>query len=278
MSRIDLRHVARSPAAARKWLGLGQVNDLAEFEQFPGSSSVGIGLCRADAVIAITAAATANADFARCHFERSPLLAGVLAKHDRSSDADFTVTIRGICATQSAYSGAATTMSRRVKRPLPPDGRSPEGRAPLSGLGSRAAAVASAGRQAAARFPAAARRRSRLCLSRRRSRRAAAAADQGSDRRRDRGRKQHARRPLSRGALSRPVVLPHPAHRPQRRAARQRQARRQQGPDRGGAERPHSAAQARYAEGRGPALGSRDQDAAGAQGHDPVSRTPTSWC
>ena len=29
---------------------------------------------------------------------------------------------------------------------------------------------------------------------------------------------------------------------------------------------------------RGRALGSRDQDAAGAEGHDPVSRMPTSWC
>ena len=61
---------------------------------------------------------------------------------------------------------------------------------------------------------------------------------------------QHARRPLSRGAVSRPVVLPHPAHRPQRRAARQRQARRQQGPARRGPERPHSAAETRRAEGR----------------------------
>ena len=41
-----------------------------------------------------------------------------------------------------------------------------------------------------------------------------------------RRRSRHAGRPLPRGALSRPVVLPHPAHHPQRRGARERQARR----------------------------------------------------
>ena len=48
-------------------------------------------------------------------------------------------------------------MSRRVKKPLRPGGRSPEGRASLSGLAGRAAAGASSGRQAAARFAARAR-------------------------------------------------------------------------------------------------------------------------
>ena len=164
-------------------------------------------------------------------------------------------------------------MSRRVKRPLRPAGDRPKGARPYRGSQAERPR-ASSGRQAAGALcglgAACAEAAPFVPEPREGRRRAAAAADQGPDRGRDRGREQHARRPLSRGAFSRPVVLPHPAHRPQRRVARQRQARRQQGPDRGGAEHPHSAAEARYAEGRGATLGSRDQDAAGAQGHDPV--------
>ena len=146
------------------------------------------------------------------------------------------------------------TMSRRVKRPLgqAQRGRPPEGRAPVSRIAGRAASSRIA--RAASRlraFPRRARRAARAfhAGAREDRGRAAAAADQSSDRGGDRGRKQHAGGSLSRGAVSRPVVLPYPAHRPQRRVARQRQARRQQGPDRGGAEHPHSAAQARCAQG-----------------------------
>ena len=176
-------------------------------------------------------------------------------------------------------SGAGRIMSRRVKRPLAKSRRPAAiarrarsgrvGRSPRpSGHGDRPRrrrGIAGAAARVRRRARGAVRRRARQGR-----RRAAAAADQSADRRRDGGREQHARRPLSRGALSRPVVLPHPAHRPQRRAARQRQARRQQGPAGRGTERPHSAAQARCAQGRRRALGSRDEDARGAQGHDPV--------
>ena len=167
---------------------------------------------------------------------------------------DFAVTIRCIWATQRPHPEPQHHEPSRQETP-PPGGRSPEGRASLSGLASRAAG-ASSGRQAAGALFGLGAPRAKAGAFRSRAgedrRRAAAAADQGPDRGRDRGREQHARRPLSRGAFSRPVVLPHPAHRPQRRVARQRQARRQQGPDRGGAEHSHSAAQARYAEGRRP--------------------------
>src|ERR1700712_3384823 len=130
--------------------------------------------------------------------------------------------------------------------------RSPEGSAALSGFVGRTAAGASSGRQASALCGAAPRPPAALRPGPRQARgRAAAVADQGSDRGRDRGREQHARRPLSRGALSRPVVLPYPARRPQRRAARERQARRQQGPAGRGAKRSHSAIAARYAQNRG---------------------------
>ena len=47
-----------------------------------------------------------------------------------------------------------------------------------------------------------------------------------ADRHCDAGRNRHARRPLFRGALSGPVVQPYPAHHPQRRGARERQAHR----------------------------------------------------
>ena len=197
------------------------------------------------------------------------------AQHGRSRPicTDFTVTIRCFCATQPFKSGAAANMSRRVRRPLRPGGRSPEGRTSYRGSQAERPQAYRPGGKPPARFPAAPARRSRKAFvpePRRSCGRAAAAADQGSDRRRHRGREQHARRPLSRGALSRTVVLPHPAHRPQRRAARQRQARRQQGPAGRRPERSHSAAQARYAEGRGTALGSGDQDAASTEGNDPV--------
>ena len=162
-------------------------------------------------------------------------------------------------------------MSRRVKKPLRPAGDRPKGARPYRGSAAERPRPSS-GRQAAGAVCGSPPRAAKaFCAGAGEGRpRAAAAADQGPDRRRHRRREQHARRPLPRGAFPRPVVLPHPAHRPQRRAARQRQARRQQGPAGGGPERPHSAAQARYAEGRGEALGSRDQDAAGAEGHDPV--------
>jgi hypothetical protein len=59
---------------------LGEVDDLAEFEQFQASSS-DIGPS-AHAVVAIIAAAIANADFASA-FQRSPLLSG-FGRHGRS--------------------------------------------------------------------------------------------------------------------------------------------------------------------------------------------------
>ena len=77
---------------------------------------------------------------------------------------------------------------------------------------------------------------------RRRRCRARAAVDRRADRQGERRRSRHARRPLPRGALSRAFVLPHPARHPQRRAARERQARAAQGPARGRAGGAHPAA------------------------------------
>src|SRR5882724_12451986 len=45
----------------------------------------------------------------------------------------LTVTIRGICATQRLNFGAATIMSRRVKKPLRPAGDRPKGARPYRG-------------------------------------------------------------------------------------------------------------------------------------------------
>ena len=58
----------------------------------------------------------------------------------------------------TAYIRSRNIMSRRVKKPLQPEGRSPEGRAALSGLARPSGRGASSGRQAAARFAASAPR------------------------------------------------------------------------------------------------------------------------
>ena len=167
-------------------------------------------------------------------------------------------------------------MSRRVKRPLAKraSGDRPKGARPYRGSAGRAAAGSSPRRQAACAFCVVGAARGEAGAFHRRARegrrRAAAAADKSPDRHRDGGRSQHARRSLSRGAVSRPVVLPYPAHRPQRRVARERQARRQQGSPGRRAKRPHSAAKTRRAEGRGKFFGSREENARRAEGHDPV--------
>ena len=163
-------------------------------------------------------------------------------------------------------------MSRRVKKPLRPAGDRPKGARPYRGSAAERPQSFRPGGKPPARFPASPPRAAKPFVPEpekvapeppplpTKVQTVVVTADENNMRV---DRFLEARFP---GA----VVLPHPAHRPQRRAARQRQARRQQGPARGGAEHSHSAAQARYAEGRGPALGSRDQDAAGAQGHDPL--------
>src|SRR5687767_3955409 len=67
---------------------------------------------------------------------------------------DFTVTIRGICATQPLNSGAAVTMSRRVKKPLRPAGDRPKGARPYRGSPAERPQSYRPGGKPPARFPA----------------------------------------------------------------------------------------------------------------------------
>ena len=202
---------------------------------------------------------------------RRSLVLACSAKHGRFGT-EFTVTIRRICATQPLNSGAAATMSRRVKKPLRPAGDRPKGARPYRGSAAERPQSYRPGGKPPARFPASPPRAAKPFVPEpekvvpeppplpTKVQTVVVTADENNMRV---DRFLEARFP---GAF----VLPHPAHRPQGRAARQRQARRQQGPAGGRPERSHSAAQARYAEGRGPALGSCDQDAASHQGHDPL--------
>ena len=126
---------------------------------------------------------------------------------------------RGSLATASsrpAVSRASCERSRGERHMLPACGRQARVAA------ARDACPIDAAGRAASRRSGHARRSQRS-----RRRHAAPLSDRRADRHRDRRRSRHAGRSLFRGAVSRAVVQPHPAHHPQRRGAGERQARRQ---------------------------------------------------
>ena len=94
---------------------------------------------------------------------------------------------------------------------------------------------------------------------------------------RDARRRRHAARPVLRGAVSRAVVLPHPAHHPQGRGARRRQARAAQGPAAGRPGGAHSAAQARRAQAR-TRTPPRRRRTAPSSSRSRSTKTTTCWC